>query len=327
MTLSIGVIVVTGENMLTVVFSTFNGASTLPLMLEGCAALDPPDGGWEIIAVDNGSTDESHEILSGYLKRLPLHILYQEKRGKNVALNAAIPFFQGDLVVFTDDDVVPAQDWLTEYRRAMTMHPDVAIFGGAVLPRWPVAPSRWILDYVDIEMAFAVTSPTLRDGPILPGFAFGPNMAVNRIIFDQGIRFDEGIGPSAGNYIMGGETDFNDRVAALGYQCRHVPGAIVEHLIRLEQMSPEWLMGRAFRSGRAVGRRDALAKNNKRLPALAVKFPMPQFMLFLKIEALKYCWSARGNSEQALRCQYHGSFFRGYIAEWRSTIVKRRCDS
>ena len=61
--------------MLTVMFSTHDGASVLPRMLESLWRATPPAGGWRVVAVDNASADRSAEILASYLGRLPLTVL------------------------------------------------------------------------------------------------------------------------------------------------------------------------------------------------------------------------------------------------------------
>ena len=118
--------------MITVVFATHNGSRTLPMMLEALERLDEPEGGWTLIAVENGSTDETPAILDRFRRRLPLQVLHQPKRGKNAALNLAVPHFRSDLVVFTDDDVVPHQDWLRRMQSVAAAQPDFTIFSGRV---------------------------------------------------------------------------------------------------------------------------------------------------------------------------------------------------
>jgi glycosyltransferase involved in cell wall biosynthesis len=84
--------------MLTVLMATYNGAMTLPYVLKKYTQLEPPAGGWKVIIVDNGSADQTKEIIATFSRRLPLTYLYEPKQGKNVALNKALPSVSGDLV-------------------------------------------------------------------------------------------------------------------------------------------------------------------------------------------------------------------------------------
>jgi hypothetical protein len=75
-------------------------------------------------------------------------------------------------------------------------------------------------------------------------------MAVRATVFATGHRFAEDIGPDGTRrYPMGSETEFTMRMAAQGYQCRHVPDAVVGHQIRRESLNPAWVFARAFRYG------------------------------------------------------------------------------
>ena len=125
---------------MTVLFATHNGARTLPGVLDAYCRLIDPEGGWKLIVVDNASTDRSREIITSYLDRLPITYLYEGKLGKNAALNTAIAHIDGDLVVFTDDDVFPRPGWLVCMRSAADAHPSITIFGGVILPRWETPP-------------------------------------------------------------------------------------------------------------------------------------------------------------------------------------------
>ncbi|HXT48722.1 MAG TPA: glycosyltransferase family A protein, partial [Gemmatimonadaceae bacterium] len=93
--------------MLTVLFATYNGEAVLPDVLAGFIELRSPVGGWKLIVVDNGSVDRSRAIIDSFRGRLPLEWLSEPLPGKNVALNAALGRIEGDLAVFTDDDVFP----------------------------------------------------------------------------------------------------------------------------------------------------------------------------------------------------------------------------
>ena len=90
----------------TVLFATHNGAHTLPRMLDSLQCLEPPTGGWKVIAVDNGSDDDSFRILKKRAFKLPMIVLSEPRQGKNIALNAGLTYVEGEIVALTDDDVI-----------------------------------------------------------------------------------------------------------------------------------------------------------------------------------------------------------------------------
>jgi len=235
--------------MLTVLFATRNRSQTLASVLESFACLQAPPSGWKLVVVDNGSTDGTAEIIASFRARLPVTYVFEGKAGKNEALNTGLQHLEGDLAVFTDDDVFPHPDWLIQLRTAVDTYRDYSIFGGAVRPRWEVAPPQW-MTWVNTEVAFAITDPQMAEGPTKPWFIFGPNMAIRAEVFNAGIRFDTSIGPRGKNYPMGSETELVLRLDRLGHRTRHVQRAVVEHLIGQHQMNKSWVLGRATRYGR-----------------------------------------------------------------------------
>jgi glycosyltransferase involved in cell wall biosynthesis len=236
--------------MLTVLMATHNGANTLSVVLEAYTKLRAPEGHWKLVIVDNGSTDNTNEIVQAFTRRLPVTCVFEPRRGKNSALNTGLASISGDLIVFTDDDTIPHHDWLRVLRSAAAVHPDFHIFGGPIQPRWPSPPKEWILRSVPLSPTLTILPP-FEEGPIHPMHVYGPNMAIRAKIFEKGYRFDEGIGPNGSpDYAMGSETELNRRLARAGYKAWHCPNAVVEHIIRPFQLSPRWMLERGIRYGR-----------------------------------------------------------------------------
>lgn len=238
-------------DVLTVLVATRNGAATWPSVLEALSKLEVPEGGWKLVVVDNASTDCTSEILQAYRGHLPLTYVFESQDGKNAALNTGLAFVDGDLVVFTDDDVFPRPDWLVRLRQAADLRPECSIFGGFVVPRWETEPPDWILKRVPLGPTYSVSNSSLTEGPTISGYIFGPNMAIRAGVFEAGYRFDPSIGPRrSGCYPMGNETELVRRLMSAGMKAWHVHGAVVEHLVRASQMRLGWIIKRARRFGR-----------------------------------------------------------------------------
>ncbi|MBK8750324.1 MAG: glycosyltransferase [Candidatus Competibacteraceae bacterium] len=303
---------------MTIVFATFNGEKTLPRMLEALCQVRPPQGGLQIIAVDNASSDKTPEILRYFLDHLPLVVLHQPERGKNRALNLAIPHIQGDIVIFTDDDVLPDQNWLNAYEQCAAVHPECDIFGGAIFPYWEIPPETWLLESIPLGGTFALTSPDLQEGQISPGLIWGPNMMVRKKIFDAGNFFNETVGPNKGQYVMGSETEFNYRICQQGSKTWFCPAARVQHIIRNFQMNEKWITNRAYRMGRGLCiaeyfKRDGMHKK----PYFFGLCNFPRWMVRRVLQDTIACWfyNFTGNKSKSLMMQFDAAFYRGYIRQ------------
>lgn len=297
--------------------ASFNGAATLPKVLDAYCALQAPPGGWRLLVVDNGSTDDTRHVLERYAARLPLQVLQEPRRGKNVALNTGLQVALAgpvaELLVFSDDDAAPQADWLVRLSECAAAHPEYSVFGGSILPDWACGPPDWIARLVPLGLTYGATAPDLADGPIFPGLVWGANMAVRRSVFDAGQRFDTSIGPNAGHYAMGSETEFTRRVHALGYRSWFCPAARVAHHIRAHQTEVSYVLQRARRFGRGKARQDQ--------PGV---FPevlgMPRWMLLrLLLEAGGWLTATlRGLSDRRFLHRWEISYLLGYLQEARA---------
>lgn len=298
--------------MLTVLFATRNRARILRDVLAAYCHLQPPSSGWKLVVVDNGSTDQTREVLASFANRLPVHFVSEPKLGKNSALNTGLALIEGDLTVLTDDDAFPRADWLVQLRRAADARPDYAIFGGAVVARWEVPPPPW-LQWINLGPIFTITPSSMEEGELPPGqvtMVQGPNMAIRSQVFESGTRFDASIGPRGSSYAMGSETELLLRLGRQGHRAWHVESAVVEHFVRKEQLSKAWIMGRAVRYGRGWQR---MAPNRK----LWMGVPRHLFRDVPKEALLMAGAALLFKPDAALRARWRFNYLLGWAIESR----------
>src|SRR5262245_59034882 len=120
---------------ISVVICTWNRAALLDQPLAHFANLRIPAGtDWELILVNNRCTDATDEVLARHDDRLPLVRLYEDRPGKSFAANRAVDHGSGELLLWTDDDVLVDPGWLEAYVRAAEQYPHATFFGGTVEP-------------------------------------------------------------------------------------------------------------------------------------------------------------------------------------------------
>jgi glycosyltransferase involved in cell wall biosynthesis len=234
----------------SLIIATRNRAELLEETLKYLAAVVMRNADWELIVVDNGSKDETLAVIEAAKAFLPVTALSVPEPGQNRARNSALEFAKGEFLVFTDDDVIPDRNWLTELLAGAERWPDHNIFCGPIIPKFPPGIPDWLKN-VESIVRF---QPRQTEGP-LPGkiVPFSPNMAFRRKIFEN-VRFSERIGPAGPNYAMGSETELLRRLRAAGETPVFLPEAKVEHVIQEYQMDLAWLLGRKFRAGRGLTR-------------------------------------------------------------------------
>ena len=241
--------------MMTVLLATRNRAESLGRMLEGLVGVHAPPGGWKLVIADNGSNDGTPQVLDRYVGRLPLSVVREPLAGKNRALNRALSLAEGDLIVFTDDDVIPDPDWLVRLHEAAVAQPEAEVFGGTIIPLWPGSrPAFASESAVDFGLLFA--QKRRSTGWCKPEEIYGPNMAVRARMLEDGFAFSEAVGPnqSQRSYVMGGEFDLLRRLSEAGFRAWFVAEARVQHIIRPEQLTEDWILERYYRYGLFMNR-------------------------------------------------------------------------
>lgn len=238
--------------MISVISPTYNGSVTLPLMLEALCQLELPTTGCEFIFVDNASTDDSANIIAAYQDRLPILLISEPRQGKNYAVQAGVTAANGDLVLFTDDDVIPSPDWLSRYQDGADKYLECSVFAGQVRHYWMKKPASWLRQLADDGMAFAGTPTELSEGSISAGSVKGPNFLVRKALLDN-FKFDTDIGPNGSDeYTAGSETEFLLRVEGAGHKVIYLPQACVQHIVRPAQMPLRKILKRYYRIGRGM---------------------------------------------------------------------------
>jgi glycosyltransferase involved in cell wall biosynthesis len=258
----------------SVLICTRNRAAQLASVLQSACKLKVPDEvTWELLLVDNGSSDNTADIARSFSDRLPIRVVRQEIPGLSNARNMGVSKARGKYICWTDDDVLIDQNWLSAYVEAFRRHPDAAVFGGKVIPRFEGdSPPEWLekgkhsfplanlLAYRDLgelerELSFA--------GGLVP---YGANFAV-RTLEQRSALYDPALGVSPLHKRLGEESDAIFRMFSSGATGWWVPDAVVNHIIPFARQTPAYVYEYYFLSGATMSHMRENAETDNYLTA------------------------------------------------------------
>jgi glycosyltransferase involved in cell wall biosynthesis len=238
---------------ISVVLCTYNRCRSLANTLQSLAASKLPDTvEWEVLVVDNNSDDGTRETIDDFCRKYVPHFryLFESRQGKSHALNTGVREARGDVLAFTDDDVVVEATWLENLTTALRSGGWVGA-GGKVLPEQGFVPPRWLAMNGRYSMGGVLALFNRGDKPGQLDWApFGASMAFRREMFEKygGFRTDLGPPPSD---LRGEDTEFGYRLMAAGEQLWYAPSAIAYHTIPANRIRKEYFLGWWFGFGRA----------------------------------------------------------------------------
>jgi glucosyl-dolichyl phosphate glucuronosyltransferase len=238
-----------------VLIATYNRAHLLGETLDVLAqSRTDPRFPWEVIVVDNNSTDDTPAVVTSRQASYPVCLTYlvEHRQGRSAALNTAIASTTAPLLLSTDDDVRVDHQWMLAGARALDEGADYV--GGPVVPIWEAPPPAWLdLTRGDLWGTIAILDYGNE------GFAFehrrrvplGANMGFRRSLIERigGFRLD--LGRSNGRRVMGQEVpELLARTRAAQLHGVYVPDMRVAHHIPAARLTKRyyrrWWMGKGF---------------------------------------------------------------------------------
>jgi glucosyl-dolichyl phosphate glucuronosyltransferase len=211
----------TTEISISIVICTCNRAASLQQTLDALGRVKIPAGCTaEVIVVDNASTDSTVTVAkNAALENMQAVYLFEPRKGKSNALNAAIAMARGATFVFTDDDVVPSEDWLEQIMLCFDETQCDALVGKIELA--PHLERSWMGKLEKYYLAI----PDFESGQ--PIHWIGANAAFQRRCLQRVRQFD----PELGSGALGNAEDtlFGSQLVESGFKMEYARRAVVIH--------------------------------------------------------------------------------------------------
>ena len=243
--------------MLSIVVCTYNRDKYLYGALKCIAENGFPAEAYEIILVNNMSTDNTEAECKRFQSDYPnvdFRYFVETNQGLSYARNRGIEESRGDTLLFLDDDSYIQKDYLANLQKQLDTYPDTDAFGGKIdpvfetgeAPKWL---SKWNYSWVSaIDMGDKVCQFKGKAFPI------GANMGIKKAMLDKIGVFNTQLGRSKKNLMGGEEKDIFERIRQQGGNIYYFPDVVVQHVIPPSRTTKDYVK----RLGEGVGRSERI---------------------------------------------------------------------
>lgn len=212
--------------------------------------------GWEIVLVNNNSTDHTAAECERFLKEYkPKNYRYvvETQQGLSYARNRGIAEAKGKWLVFLDDDAMVEKDYIANLQRLLSEHPEAGAFGGAIEPFFEGETPEWLNPW---SMGFVSAIDLGNEVQVFSSKAYpiGANMGIHRSVIEQIGNFNTSLGRTGNNLMGGEEKDIFNRIRQAGIPILYFPGIKVKHCIPSHRTTMDFIR----RLGHGVGMSERL---------------------------------------------------------------------
>jgi glycosyltransferase involved in cell wall biosynthesis len=248
----------------TVVIPTYNGARRLPLLLQALMAQDAPGGSFEVVVVDNNSTDDTATVVNGdastavlRARGIECRVVRETRQGETFARIAGVLAARAPLVCFLDDDNIPAAGYLRVGASSLCDQ-RIGLLISKVTPQWPSEPPPSIARRSGLFAlnGYAGTWAYLGESPIDYGTeayapTLGAGMWVRREYFIAAVisKGSDALlpGPQPHARITCEDTEIGVLIGRAGYRRVYVPQLELKHLIERHRLGTVDFSGQIIR--------------------------------------------------------------------------------
>lgn len=234
---------------ISAIICTHNREQYLGAAIDSLLQQDHPD--FEVVVVDNASTDRTPEIVQSRLPHPRLTYVPEPTVGLSVARNTGARAALSPILAYLDDDAVATPHWLSVLEAAYRENEKLAVAGGKVTLLWPtdMIPPPWL----SAGLAGNLGAYDLGDQTLYidrPGLTpRGLNYSIRRTFLDQIGGFDLNLGRVGKNLLSNEELQVTEQALQSGWQVAYLPEALVAHNVSPERVQPSWFLSRGWWQG------------------------------------------------------------------------------
>ncbi len=232
--------------MISIVVCTYNRAKFLPFCLDSLAQQNCEIHDFELVFVDNNSTDETARIFHDFEVANPslqLRYFLETQQGLSFARNRGIQESKGDVIAFLDDDAIADTEYVQNLKTAFACS-EFGAGGGRILPRWESRKPEWMGKFLMPLVSVIDLGNENIEFPVNK-YPIGANMFFKRSVLEDCGDFNTELGRVGKNMMGGEEKDIFNRIRAKGVAVGYFSAIEVQHIIPNERTTEAFIRTQA----------------------------------------------------------------------------------
>jgi glycosyltransferase involved in cell wall biosynthesis len=234
---------------ISIIIPAYNRGHFIGITLDSFINQNYPKDSYEIIVADNNSKDNTAEVIKEFISKseIPITYLIEKRQGVHFSRNTAARLAKGDILYYTDDDMIADSNLLKEIALLFEMDSKIGSATGKVLPKWASDPPAWILKYCN---NYYLSLNDLGENIIISEKdmgVFSCHQAMRKDVFMKSGGFNPE--NTMGEWIGDGETGLNIKIKSLGYKFAYNPASVIYHIIPAERTTQRYLNKRLKNQG------------------------------------------------------------------------------
>jgi glycosyltransferase involved in cell wall biosynthesis len=242
---------------LSVIIPTRNRAKYLSAALESLTKQTYPVEQFEVLVVDNGSTDNTREVCFSFKNTIPnLRYFYEETPGLHVGRHLGMKMAKSEILAYADDDIEAFPTWLEGIAESF-QDKEVVLVGGKNLPKFEAEPPDWILkmweknrDGNRILGFLSIMDLGEEIKTVNPCFLYGCNFSIRKtVLLEAGGFHPDAMPQELIRYRGDGESHVSRYILDKGYKATFHPKASIYHVVSSSRLTEEYFCRRAYNQG------------------------------------------------------------------------------
>jgi glycosyltransferase involved in cell wall biosynthesis len=222
---------------LSVIICTYNRDQHIGRALDSLIKQDYDKNDFEIIIVDNNSTDKTAEIISSFKRKhsdFNITTAKETQQGLSFGRNKGISLARGTYLSYIDDDGIAKKDYVSQIKHYTEQYPDYLAMGGKVLPTYETGiEPNWMSKYIERIISVVNLGDEVKE--LHKTYPVGCNMIFKKEIFDRVGRFNTELKlRSDDKYIF-------LKIRQEGFKVLYLPKVVVWHFIDAFRTTPEYV--------------------------------------------------------------------------------------